>query len=178
MDELGSSAVSPGGGSAAALTAAVGIALVEMVTAINDRRAGVKSAGHRAAKTLRQKTIRLIAEDAQAFAAISKCFKEGKKSARYQAALRKGAQVPMEICGASAQGARLGLKQAKRTRPWLAGDLAEAGVLLEAAFHSGRLNVEINLKALTDRRFVRHARSRMNRLAGEIRKARHDFKRR
>lgn len=168
LDELGSPAVSPGGGSAAALTAAVGIALVEMVTAINDRRAGVKSAGLRAAKKLRRKTTGLITKDALAFGLISKYFKEGKKNPRYQAALKKGARVPMEICEASVQGAALGRKQAQRTSHWLASDLAEAKILLKAAFHAGRLNVEINLKDLKDHPFVRRARNRMNRLAGEM----------
>jgi formiminotetrahydrofolate cyclodeaminase len=43
-------------------------------------------------------------------------------------------------------------------------DLVEAGILLEAAFQSARLNVEVNLALMNDRRMVSQFRRDLKRL--------------
>ncbi len=161
---LGSSAVSPGGGSAAALTAALGAALVEMVARLNANRelkkqgrqnkARAGSAQKRilAIKKIRGRLTRLMALDARAFIKLSKFFKEKKESLRFQKALHEGAKIPFEICELSLEALKLGALEKERTGQWLASDLAEAGILLESAFHAGRLNVEINLRSMRERK--------------------------
>ena len=150
LDELGSSSVSPGGGSAAALCAALGLALAEMVARINDKRAKKKETAE--AKKLRKRLEWLTTLDAKTFKAMSKFFKEDRKSLKFQNALRVCAKVPLEICELSLKGLRLARREENRTSRWLASDLAESGVLLEAAFYSARLNVNINLRGMLEKK--------------------------
>lgn len=164
LEELGSNSSYPGGGSGAALTAATGSALVEMVSRINTKKDAPTI------KKIRLKLQNLMTDDAKAFQKISKFFKIKIKGPAYQKALRHGASVPLEICELSNEALALGCLEIGRTSRWLASDLAESGILLAAAFHSARLNVEINLQAIHDQDFVNKTRARLNRIAAEIEK--------
>ena len=176
LNDLGSSSVSPGGGSAAALAAAIGTALIEMVAGINekkkqeaggppkrrrvfDRRQEIKKA-----QRLRKELTTLITKDTLVFKEISKYFKEGKTSSRYQKALKIGASVPLKICQLAGEAAKLGVLEKNRTSRWLYSDLKEALILLQAAFLSARLNVEINLKDISDKPFKAKTIRMLNRL--------------
>ena len=180
LEALSSSAVSPGGGSAAALTGALGVALAEMTARINhDRykkkipRAPETQAVQRIARlaALRRSLCGFITEDARAFARISKHFKKEKTSASFQRALKEGARIPFQICERAAEAARLARLEKPRTGRWLASDLAEAGVLLRAAFEAGRLNVEINLNGMADKRFAAGRRRELGDLQKKVRAA-------
>lgn len=160
LTELGSSAPSPGGGTAAALTAAQGAALLEMVARLNDARSRKKDpkGSHSAARKrisefakARSFFLELMTDDAKAFDAISAAYSKGKEHPAYQKALLKGYSVPLEIGERAVAALRKGLEERERTSKWLYSDLVEAGILLDAAFGAARLNVEINLKDLRDR---------------------------
>ena len=157
LEALGSGSSTPGGGSAAAMTAAIGAALIEMVARINHRRRKESAAKTRIAliKKNRLRLMKLAAKDAEAFTKLSKLFKERQSGPKLQKALRMSALVPFEICGLSLKTLDLGAQEIRRTSRWLSSDLAEAGVLLEAAFCSARFNVEINLKSMTNQALVR-----------------------
>ena len=161
LNELGSQSSAPGGGSGAALTAATGAALVEMVVGINKQST-------EKIKKIRRKLEGLMTEDAQAFQKISKFFKTKKKGVAYQKALENGAHVPMEICGLCGEAVKLGSLEIGRTSRWLASDLAESGILLEAAFRSARLNVEINLRFMENQTFVQKARRRLEEIERQM----------
>ena len=170
LKELGSSAPYPGGGSGAGLAGSVGLALIEMVTRINAKRdpknsAILKKQSQNKISTitsLRLKMERLITLDAKAFMRVSKYFKTKKESAAYQHALKVGAYVPLEICEVSAQALQIGILEKNRTSRWLASDLAEAGILLKASLDSARLNVEVNLKNISDKNFCSKVTTRLN----------------
>lgn len=149
--ELGSSKGSPGGGAAAALTGALGAALVEMTSRLNDKR--LKNSLGRAAQAalFRKKLYALIEKDQAAFRRIQKAHPGRKKDpVSWKGALRNGAAVPMAICQTCTQAAQLAKKERSRTSAWLESDRREALVLLRAAFDSAKLNVEINLKGLSN----------------------------
>ncbi len=168
LKELGSSAPSPGGGSAAALTGAAVIALIEMVTRLNDKREIKKGLLRRpgpASSTLskyRTSMLRTLSSDSAAFAALIRI--KDRKSAAYQAALKKSASIPLGICDLCAAAVDHATPQISRTSRWLISDLIEAGILLEASFYSAKLNVEVNLSGVKDASFVKKTRVRMKKI--------------
>ena len=159
LKELSSDAPVPGGGSAAALTGALGAALLEMAAGINAKREFKKThkvspqAKSRIKKLskIRFTLLKAITEDAQAFQRLSRAFKFEKSSAIYQNALKNGAQVPLNTCQACVDAMEFGVPEIERTSRFLASDVAEAGILLDAAFLSARFNVLINLKEIQDK---------------------------
>ena len=162
LAQLGSQSGAPGGGAAAALTGACGAALVEMTARLNDKRTKSSSGVSSKAASLRLKLLGLISKDAKAFALIQKTYPvRKKKPALWQKALKAGVQPPLEIAEASASAALLAKKEKGRTSAWLESDRREALILLAAAFKSARLNVEINLKEMTDTAFKSRVRGKL-----------------
>ncbi len=166
LKTLGSDSATPGGGSAAALTAAVGAALAEMVARLNQKRNVSKEARRRIdlIRQNRQKFARLMTQDAEAFGKLKKQLSQKNSKSDLDPVFKMTAAVPYEICELSVKTLELALKEATRTSRWLASDLAEAAILLEAACLSGCLNVEINLKGMKNKRFVREKKNQLDRL--------------
>ena len=164
LKNLGSDSVSPGGGGAAALTGALGTALVEMVTRINQKRKPSADFRKKIARLekARARFGELMRLDTEAFLNLTKFPKEKRQSARYQNALKRAAGVPFEICALAVEALEIGQSEVDRTSRWLASDLVESGILLEASFRSGRLNAEINLRSIENRLFLRKTKSRLN----------------
>jgi glutamate formiminotransferase/formiminotetrahydrofolate cyclodeaminase len=162
LADLGSSKGTPGGGAAAALTGAAAASLVEMVSRLNDKRLKNNSGTTAQAAALRARLEHLIKKDGDAFERIQKLFgKRREQKTAWQAALKYGAGVPLEIAGASFTAARLASKEKTRTSRWLESDRREALILARAAFESANLNVEINLKELADATFNKRTRKRI-----------------
>lgn len=150
------------GGAAAALTAAIGSELVQMIASLNDVRLKRSSGSAQKALALQKKFKALVAEDSKAFAAIKKAYKyRAKKPGVLQAALKKGAQPPLRICGHCAEAGALIKKEAPRTSHWLEGDRKEAKILITAAFASANLSVEANLRMIDDRGFRNSIRKKV-----------------
>ena len=160
---LGSKKGAPGGGAAAALTGATGAALAEMIARLNDARSGRSSGAAGRAAQLRHKLQGLILEDAKAFKRIQRAYKVRRKDpGAWQRALKAGAAVPMRICEVCAAAVQPARAEKKRTSRWLESDRREALLLLRAAFDAGVLNVEVNLREMTDRAFCERATRKMN----------------
>lgn len=165
LSDLGSEKGAPGGGAAAALTGALGASLIEMVARLNDKRHKTSSGNFKKAAKLRVKLQQLVRRDAQAFQGIQKAYKSREeRPGLWQASLKKGALIPLAICEACASAAELARNEKNRTSSWLESDRLEALVLLKAAFDSGVLNVEINLKHTDDSVFVRNSRDKIKAL--------------
>jgi formiminotetrahydrofolate cyclodeaminase len=94
-------------------------------------------------------------------------MKKDRTSPEYQACLGRCASVPMDICERAVAAMRLAEKEKPRTNKWVASDLAESGLLSYAAFVSGRLNVEINLKEMTDVAGAKKSRGKLDKLETE-----------
>ena len=155
LKELGSSSQTPGGGSAAALVAGAGLALLEMTARINAKK-GARASGRVIKNTVsrRLRAERLITDDADAFKEIARLMKTPARKTALQKALKKGAAVPFAICTLAYEGLLDAKNEMPRTGWWLAGDLAESAILLKAAFQAARLNVEINLKFISDKKLA------------------------
>ncbi len=164
LEALASKAPAPGGGAAAALQAAVGAALVEMVCnltigkpAYAQHEPAMKAALDQAAG-LRARAVRLVDLDARAFGAVAAAYRLPKateqarqaRSARIQAALVDAAGVPLEVAAVAVEVIDLAGRILDGANRNVLADVAVAAASARAALDAAAVNVEVNLAALTD----------------------------
>ncbi len=159
-DDLSSGAPVPGGGSAAAYAGVLGAALAAMVARIAARKAepGTHDAFTAAMDELREEFLRLVDDDAAAFAVVAEAMKLPKKTddekrvraERLQTALSAASRVPLRLAAACRRlldACERGLAIASTST---ISDIGVAALLGEAALRGAALNVMINLAGLTD----------------------------
>jgi len=161
LNDLAAKKPAPGGGSAAALEAATGCALMSMVlnfTISNRRYAGVKKKAQRALKRseeLRKTLSKLIDEDVRAYARLSKGFRKLKKNSPGLQRLYKDAcNVPYDICRLVNEGMDLCGELVLFGNKNLITDAAIAALMLESAFFGAKLNAYINLTHIDDKGYA------------------------
>lgn len=161
LAELASAAPAPGGGAAAALGAASGAALVEMVCNLSVGRAtddGSLPATLARATEVRHRAVALAAEDAEVFGTVMDAYKlprgdeaaVAERRAAIQAALAGAARVPLEVAAAAAEVVTLCTAILPLANPNVLSDVAVAAAAAGAALDSSVVNVEVNLAALKD----------------------------
>jgi formiminotetrahydrofolate cyclodeaminase len=160
LDELASAAPAPGGGAAAAMQAAVGAALLEMVcnlTIGKPRYAAVEAAMTAAraeASAARAEALELAEADATAFGAVSEAYKlprdEEDRPVRIQRALVGAAEVPLRTADLATRLIALAGRIRPDANQTVVSDVAVAAVAARAALESAVVNVEVNLALITD----------------------------
>jgi methenyltetrahydrofolate cyclohydrolase len=178
LAEFASAGPTPGGGSAAALTAAVGLSLVAMVARMprtkhgtEDDRTALDSA-LQAVEHLAQHAVDLVNDDAAAYDGVMAAYRHSKateadKAARRQAieaALRGAAEVPLEVMRSCRAGLGAALEAARAGNPSASSDVGVAVELLGAALRSAALNVRVNLASLTEEGYVEAVADETSRL--------------
>lgn len=164
LDALASQEPTPGGGSAAAFTAAEAAALTAMVGRVTLGKKKYEGV-HKEMKELvfqadelRQSLSTLIAEDSVAFERVMQAYKLPKETeeqdhvrgAAIQAATLKAAETPLEICQEAVKVLRLAAVAAEKGNKNAITDAGTASLMAVAAISSAGANVRINLQALTD----------------------------
>ena len=176
LDELASSAPAPGGGSAAALAAAIGAALVSMVanlTVGKKKYADVQDDIQRIlsqSEALRHKCLELLESDVAAYTEVSVAYKmprdtEEQKEARsaaIQKALKGATAVPMELAEACVEILNLCPESADKGNVRAVSDVGVGALMAEAALRAAALNVLINLGSIKDEAFVQKEHVRLN----------------
>jgi formiminotetrahydrofolate cyclodeaminase len=166
LDDLAARLPAPGGGSAAALAAGLGVALIGMV--INFTLGKPKYARYQAelsrmlskSERIRKRFMELVDLDVVAF-----------KSKDINRALG----VPLEISRLCFQTIRLCPALVKKGNVNLISDVAVAAILLEAGFASALFNVRINLKYLKNKAGVGRINKELNKKNRLMRKIRKDL---
>jgi formiminotetrahydrofolate cyclodeaminase len=164
LDQLASSAPAPGGGAAAAMSAATGAALVEMVCNLTIGKP--KFAAHEATMTaalaratdLRKQALQLADDDARAFAAVAGAYRlpkdteeaQRERSAAIQAALVEAADVPLRTAVLAAEVIGLAERILDGANPNVLGDVAVAASAARSALESAEVNVAANIASMTD----------------------------
>lgn len=155
LNRLSARTPTPGGGSAAALTAALGAALILMAAKYILKKAKSKKAAKhiRAIIKSNEKALRrlqgLMREDERAYLVLVGELKKNNPKGvlkLYKAA----AGVPLEVCGIACDAASHCAGLCAYARSPIISDIAEAAILLESAFLSARSNVDINLGSIED----------------------------
>ena len=150
LDQLGSAKPVPGGGSAAAMAAALGVELGNKVGRIVLSRPRLspkrRKRIQRDLRTLAKASSQLrglIREDSEAYSQLVRALasKRGIPAAR-----KRAIQCPLRICEAAVQGMKVLRGLSVSAGPYLASDLESAEALLQGSFRAARLMVEVNLK--------------------------------
>ena len=185
-----SSAPTPGGGSAAALTASVAFALLTMVarmprtrTGTDDERATLDRVAEEVQR-LGEHAVQLVEDDAEAYEAVVAAYRSPKtteddKAARrdaVEAALRGAAEVPLDVMRAAQAGLVNAIEVATCGNPSAASDVAVAVELLTAATRSAALNVRVNLKSIREIGYVEGVRAETERVEASVAELANDVK--
>ena len=182
VDRLASAAPVPGGGSASAIAASLGAALVSMVAALSEGRE--KYAAHAATlseagavgRDLASRFLVLADDDAAAYAAFGAALKMARRTdeetaARAEAirgAARTAAEVPMACVEACLELAAAAEALAGRSNRNASSDLSVASLLAEAAARGAAANVMVNLSAIGDESYAGVMTARVVGLLREI----------
>ena len=161
LTELASSAPTPGGGGAAALCGALGIALGNMVGSLTlgkkkyaDVQEDIAALNSRA-EALRADFVALIDADAAAFAPLSRAYGIPKddpaRAEIMEAALKRAAEPPLEIMRKCAEALDVIADYAAKGSALAISDAGCAAALTIAAMKAAALNVRINTKSMADR---------------------------
>lgn len=161
LDDLAAKKPAPGGGSASALTGAIGVGLMSMVANYTVGNPKYKVQEKKVADILvraseaKAELERLVDADVEAYSKLSKAIKElQKNSPELDAAYREAANVPFEICKIASKMLKICMELALVGNKNLVTDTAIAAVLLEGAFFSAKYNVYVNLKYIKDMEYI------------------------
>jgi len=152
LDDLSARLPAPGGGSAAAMSAALAASLLSMV--LNFTIGKPKYAEHeselkeifRKTEELRLKFLELVDLDVQAY--ISKN-------------MRDALNIPFMAARLAFEGIKFCPLLIKKGNVNLISDVAVAAALFESAFVSARFNVDINLKTFEDKKLAKEIRKEL-----------------
>ncbi|MCR6546088.1 cyclodeaminase/cyclohydrolase family protein [Dehalobacterium formicoaceticum] len=171
----------PGGGGAAALGGAIGIALSTMVgnftvgkkkyAEVEDE---VKELIEKGLK-VQEELLALIAKDAEAFEPLSQAYglpngtdEEKKVKAEVLERESKNAvAVPMEIMRKSYEGIKIHERMGQIGSRMLISDVGCGVVFLRGSLIAGKLNVMINLNTIEDQEFIKATKAEVDHLTDD-----------
>ncbi|MDR4305645.1 cyclodeaminase/cyclohydrolase family protein [Chelatococcus sambhunathii] len=182
LDDLASERPTPGGGGAAAISGAMGAALVSMVCNLTiGKPKYVEVEGELKEVLVRSERLRgeltkAIGDDVKAFDAVMGAYglpkgetDEGKaaRTAKIQAALKEATDVPLECARLCAEVIKLAEVTAEKGN---LNVISDAGVAVQSAYAglmSAALNVRVNAASIKDREFADGRLSELEALLGE-----------
>jgi methenyltetrahydrofolate cyclohydrolase len=181
LDDLASERPTPGGGGAAAVSGAIGAALVSMVANLTIGKKNYEAvredleAVNAKAEALRAELIRAIDEDIVAFNSVMGAYglpratdeEKAKRAASIQAALKDATLAPLRAVKACFDVIRLSAAVAEKGNLNVISDAGVAVLSANAGLRSAALNVFINAKAIKDRDFAEKQIAEVNALLAQ-----------
>ncbi len=174
--ELASKKPVPGGGGAASLTAALGAALNTMV--VNYTTGKKKFIAYeekyrdiiRRGEILRDNLIELVDKDAENFEPLSKAYalpetteeEKREKEEVMQKCLKMACTAPMEILEFTYDSILLHNELVDISSKTMISDIGVGVQCLKSALFSGYLNILINIKSISDKKYVLEIKDRAN----------------
>ena len=164
IDELAAPTPTPGGGSAAAYSAAMGAGLVSMVAGLTlgkKKYAEVEAqmqAVRVHAEKLREELTYAVDDDAGAFEAVMGAYRlpkdtpeqEAARTASIQSATINAAHVPLSVAEDAIRVMELALRCVESANPNAISDAASAAAMAKAGLTAAGYNVRINIAGLPD----------------------------
>jgi formiminotetrahydrofolate cyclodeaminase len=138
LSDVAAATPAPGGGSSAAVTAALAAALVEMAAGLAGSGATVERAA-----ALRARALRLAEAELSSYAPVLDASSEHER----EVALEAASEPPAHIAETAAEVAELGAEIAESASDAVRGDALTGVVLAEAAASAAFRLVEINVGA-------------------------------
>ena len=182
LQKTASNTALPGGGSGAALIAAVAAGLVEMVANLTigkkgfeDVEAQMKKIASRASES-RQRLTEQIDRDSDAYNQVMTAFKmpretEAQKKMRSEAiqnGLKQAARVPLGVAQDALEIIELAREVVAKGNKNAVTDGAVGVMMARTAAVGALFNVKINLNAIKDSNFVRQVAAQVTQLEKEI----------
>ena len=182
LSQLASKAPAPGGGGAAALVGAAGVALGNMVGSLTvgkKKYAAVEPdilALNARAEQLRAKLEALVQADADAFTPLAAAYglpketpeQQAHKAAVLEAALDGACAVPLEIMSACCEGIALAEEYAEKGSVLAVSDAGCAALFCKAALQAAGLNVSINTRLMADKAHAAELNAQADRMLTEF----------
>jgi formiminotetrahydrofolate cyclodeaminase len=182
VDRLASSEPVPGGGSASAVAASLGAALVAMVASLSEGRpkyathAELHARSRETGERLAAQFLDLADDDAAAYAVFAAAMKlprttEAEQAARKSAlrsAARAAAEIPLLTVEACLELVAAAESLVGRSNVNASSDLDVAVLLGEAAARGAAANVLINLPSVDDESYSGEATARVMRLLDSV----------
>ena len=180
LDQLASSAPTPGGGSVAALCGALSAALSSMVANLTlgrEKYRDVEPTIHETlevSEQMRAEFTQLIADDITAYGVLSAAYRlpkatpeeQAQRSAQIQEALQGAAEAPLRIAERARQALDLCRTLGEIGNTNVISDVGVAAITAHAALESAELNVLINLKVMKDHALAETLLQRLNAARG------------
>lgn len=181
LDGLASSAPTPGGSGAAAISGAMGAALLSMVcnltigkkkyVEVEEELKGILVQS----EALRAKLTGMIADDVEAFDAVMAAYglpketdeQKTARAAQIQEALKVATDVPLACCRACREVVDLAQPVADKGNLNVISDAGVAVLSAYAGLRSAALNVYVNAKGLDDRDFAKSRLDELETLLGD-----------
>ncbi len=182
LDKTAAGTAAPGGGSVAALNAALAASLVEMVANLTAGKKGyenvtkdVNKIAAEAAK-LRKKLVNDIDKDAAAYTEVMKAFQKPKitdeqkrqRSAAIQAGLKNAALVPLGVARDAFAIMDLAGRVIRKGNKNALTDGAVAALTAKAAVLGALYNVKTNLNFIDDHKFITEIAQKVDRIENRI----------
>ena len=171
----------PGGGTASALSGAVGASLLAMVAGLPQPRVQNPDeqrrldAARASCALLSERLTALMDRDSESYEAVVAAFRLPKssdeekqaRSSQIQEALRLATETPLDVMRACHEAIGHAAAVGAFGNRNASSDVLVALELLGAGLRGAKLNVEINVESIKDEAFVARARAEADRLAAE-----------
>jgi formiminotetrahydrofolate cyclodeaminase len=179
LDAFSSPSPTPGGGSAAALSGALGASLLAMVAGLAKTKTGTADArvaldeARGQLLVVRGTLVELVDRDAAAYDLVVAAFRlpkstDDEKAARttaIQAALLAATEVPIETMEACVKAIEAGRAVAEHGNPSARSDIAAGMHLIGTGATAAMFNVETNITSLEDPAIVEALTARLHAIA-------------
>ena len=177
-EEVASKQATPGGGSVSAYMGALAAGLLCMVARITLGKKEPPPGAERLnevvkeGEDLRQKLLRLVVEDTEAFDLVMKAFKLSKdqletRKKTIEEATIKASEIPLSTLDCSVKVLRLAYEVAEKGSTNALSDVVTAVSAARAAVEGAASNVLINLASLSDQKYVEKISRRVSDLRKE-----------
>jgi len=161
IDDLANDSPTPGGGAAAAYCGAMAAALAEMVGKITLKKKKYQSVHSQMetiidkSKEMSQNLTSMVDEDSKSFQEVLRTSKlndtnTDQKQKMYQQALLGAVNIPLKVAHQAVDTMTLLLDLAKEGSLVALSDTASAFAIARASFTGAHLNIQTNLKEITD----------------------------
>jgi formiminotetrahydrofolate cyclodeaminase len=182
LQEVAAGTAAPGGGSVAALNAALAAALAEMVAKLTIGKKGYETVQEemrdiaRQSAALREQLTAAIDRDAEAYGEVMAAFKLPKgtdqektlRNREIQAAFKLAARVPLEVAKNAVRIIDLAGRAITSGNKNAVSDGAVAVMNARTAALAALVNVKINLTSIEDDEYVKTVTREVNALEGEV----------
>jgi len=164
IEDISAKLPAPGGGSAAAFSCALGIALLEMAANFTVGKEASEDDKRRLGdilpriKQARQEAQKYIDEDVAAYKKAREAYKTPKedpeRKTKIEDATREATQVAVNTAKVSQRAISLGRTLVEIANKNLITDVIIGALLVKSGFDSSLWNVEINLQYIKDKDFI------------------------